>query len=276
MEDLPTIAADLAQSPIEAVRRASWRVISPISGSALSLLRVPSGDYLVGVANAPVSVHLTGFAISRYLVSNLEFAQFVDATDASPPPHWDLSAHDSAVEAIRHIADYPVVFVSYFDALKYCEFRSDEIHKVRLPTETEWEVSFSLRDDFTQRLTTYTWGNDFDSRKCNTAESGIGRVTPIGLYNSTGGDTEAGIADLCGNVWEWTCSRGRGIDGTEVEYPRAEEHYDAVDATVWAPRVQRGGTFIAEAGYATRTFRLINLPDLPLQDFGFRIVVMNW
>src|SRR5262249_6668905 len=147
---------------IEAIRRASWRVTGPISGSALSLLRVPAGDYLIGAANAPASIHLAKFAISRYLVTNLEFAQYVDATGASPPPHWNISEHDSAVDAVRRIADFPVVFVNYFDALKYCEFRSDDTHQVRLPTETEWEVSFSLCSDFTQRLTTYTWGNDFD------------------------------------------------------------------------------------------------------------------
>jgi formylglycine-generating enzyme required for sulfatase activity len=141
-----------------------------------------------------------------------------------------------------------------------------------MPTELEWEYAFCWDPHGGKAtLTEYPWGNDFVISRCNTRESGIGRPTPIGLYSPEGGDTRSGATDMTGNVLEWTLSRGRDGDGQAV-YPSKPEPYRPEEAEQWTPRVQKGGTFLGPRIMGTRTYRLINLPDLALQDFGFRIV----
>ena len=48
----------------------------------------------------------------------------------------------------------------------------------------------------------YPWGNEFDSEKCNTAESKIGKTTRVTRYPN--GLSPVGCYDMAGNVWEWT------------------------------------------------------------------------
>ena len=48
----------------------------------------------------------------------------------------------------------------------------------------------------------YPWGKAFDSLRCNSYESGLGRTTAVGLYPY--GKSPVGVLDMSGNVWEWT------------------------------------------------------------------------
>lgn len=48
----------------------------------------------------------------------------------------------------------------------------------------------------------YAWGEGFNKNKCNSFESRIGRTSAVGIFVE--GNTPEGIADLSGNVWEWT------------------------------------------------------------------------
>src|SRR5205823_2524143 len=101
-------------------------------------------------------------------------------------------------------ADHPVVYVSWRDAITYCEWLTDQLRQgvnianipdeafllvsqgkmsIRLLTEVEWEKAASWEPVRSQKRV-YPWGNDFDYRKCNTKESGIGDTTPIGQYSN--------------------------------------------------------------------------------------------
>jgi formylglycine-generating enzyme required for sulfatase activity len=54
-----------------------------------------------------------------------------------------------------------------------------------------------------QRL--YPWGDEFDSTKCNVQEQGTGDTTPIGTF-SPAGDSFYGVAEMYGNIREWTAT----------------------------------------------------------------------
>ncbi|EFK12202.1 conserved hypothetical protein [delta proteobacterium NaphS2] len=93
-----------------------------------------------------------------------------------------------------------MVLVSHEDATAFCEWRSQKENCiVRLPTEMEWEKAARGEDG-----RKYPWGDEFDSDRCNTRESGIGKTTSVLKYPE--GRSPYDAHDMAGNVWEWTQS----------------------------------------------------------------------
>ena len=98
---------------------------------------------------------------------------------------------------------------------------------------------------------------------CNTFESHIRRTTPVGLF--TGGSTPEGVADLAGNVWDWTSSAYLG-------YPY-EVTRDREDPTVERKRrVLRGGSWGNGRGNARTAYRSGDHPLDRYGSIGFRVV----
>lgn len=72
-------------------------------------------------------VRIPGFYIDRHLVTNEEYAQFVEETNRRYPDHWDGGYVPKGQEK------EPVVNVTYHDAKAYAAWLGK-----RLPTESEW------------------------------------------------------------------------------------------------------------------------------------------
>jgi len=128
------------------------------------------------------------FYLDRCLVTNRDF-------ECLAPSH--RRERDRYSEA----GDQPVIHVNWYEAQLYCRWRGPGF---RLPTEEEWEKAAAW-DPATGTKRKYPWGDAFDPAKCNTAESGPGRTTPVGAYPQ--GASAYGCHDMAGNVWEWTASR---------------------------------------------------------------------
>ena len=72
-------------------------------------------------------VWLDEFALAECQVTHAEYAQFLAATGHAQPPHWDDPEFSHP--------EQPVVAVSWFDAVAYCEWLSSEAgRRFRLPT----------------------------------------------------------------------------------------------------------------------------------------------
>ncbi len=141
------------------------------------------------------TVRVGALEIDRAPVTNGRYAAFVAATVHRAPAYWPRG------ECPASLRDHPVVGVDFFDAMAFALWA-----KGRLPTEREWVLASGLAAP-----SAYVWGNDFEASRCNTVRSGQKGTTPVGAF--AGGVAPSGCVDLCGNVWEMTCT----------PYPRDEE-----------------------------------------------------
>jgi formylglycine-generating enzyme required for sulfatase activity len=140
-------------------------------------------------------LNLPDFEIGLYTVSNIQYYSFIYNSGHRVPKSW-LGFHYPDGEA-----NFPVTGVSKSDTLEYCAWLSKSLNiEYRLPTEAEWEKAARGKDG---RI--YPWGDAFDPWRCNTLESAKHATTPNGSY-SPSGDSVYGVADMAGNVWEWTSS----------------------------------------------------------------------
>ncbi len=192
------------------------------------------------------------YFIARFPVTNLQYLKFAQSTDIPFHVSQDKIAH-------------PVIGITLVDAIKYCDwlnynYRNDipENYVYRLPTEAEWEKAargVNARN--------WPWGEKFDKSKCNSSESGNRDTTPVDKY-SPQGDSSFGVADMAGNVWEWTQSISKS-------YPYA--HNDGREnIKKKGNRTLRGGSFNMDQNKVRTTFRL-NHKDTPNFHVGIRVVV---
>src|SRR5437667_11415875 len=111
-----------------------------INGTELepALVRIPEGWVWMGSETGqdnerPVHrVWVDAFCLAACQVTNSQYARFLDSTGSNPPPFWQDSNFNHPQQ--------PVVAVSWFEAVRYCEWMSAITgRKYRLPTEAEWE-----------------------------------------------------------------------------------------------------------------------------------------
>jgi len=181
---------------------------------------IPAGKFTFGKPASPQEIDLPAFAIDKYEVTNKQYARF------NLDHKYDAGGDH-----------YPVTMVSRSDAVAHCEALDK-----RLPTEQEWEKAARGTDG-----RRYPWGNAFDKVLCITNETADGRtatVAPVGSCEK--GNSPYGVADMAGNVWEWTSS--------------FDQRYS----------ILKGGSFFEDGSYSTTYNSLLSIPDDAKDYVGFR------
>jgi len=161
----------------------------------------------------------------------------------------------------------PVVGVSWFEARAYGNWLAAQSGRpFRLPSEAEWEAA--ARGPSGHR---YAFGDAGPAMCCNTVEAHLRRTSPIGVFPE--GDTPTGLADMTGNVWEWTSSLfGRRQDGAEFKYPyRPDDGREDAHADSGVIRVARGGSWYYDLEASQATTRYTYYPDGRNVNVGFRL-----
>jgi formylglycine-generating enzyme required for sulfatase activity len=195
-------------------------------------------------ASGTGSVDVAAFAISRHEVTVAEFRAFAQVTG------WRGDAR-----ALAAPDAHPVTFVTWPEALAYCRWLSKQLGRaVRLPTEAEWEKAARGVD---ARI--YPWGNEPRRDRANYEGSS---PTPVGNYRCP--ECANGLADMSGNVWEWTISPYQ-----PYPYDPADDRANLDADALW---VIRGGHFGDPARMVRTTVRTGADPGARRPFIGFRVV----
>lgn len=161
----------------------------------------------------------------------------------------------------------PVVGITVYDAQAYCTWLAAQTDTpYRLPTEVEWEAAARG-----QSARVHGWGNTFDCLRSNTMETRLRCPTPVGVFVE--GDTPEGIADMSGNVAQWTSSLfGDSGDEAEYAYPyRSDDGREGFSLNPDVYRVARGGAWNDDRRKALATVRRNAKSSLRGYGLGFRV-----
>ena len=163
---------------------------------------------------------------------------------------------------------YPVSYVSWFDAIAFCKWLSRTCDgRYRLPTEAEWEYAcragthtpWSFGNDFS-RFSDYGWGSEVDGTDIDSPIRVASRkVNAFGLF------------DMHGNVSEW-CR-----DAFEPNVYTVEPRIDPLSRGVGKVRPSsrrsvRGGNCCCLPWFQRAAVRTSRPPDFSSFFLGFRVV----
>jgi len=224
----------------------------------MTMVYVPAGEFQMGIESGNSdektvhTVYLDAFWIDQTEVTNAMYTKCVMAEKCNPPSLTRSSSHYPYYEN-PVFRNYPVLYVSWYDANAYCSWTERE-----LPSEAQWEKAASW-DEETREHRLYPWGGTIDAGYANYSNN-VGDTTVVGGYKK--GVSYYGAYDMAGNLWEWTSSLYQ-------DYP-----YDAEDGRELISsaglRVLRGGSWRSIRAYLSSAFRNRVDPSNTNNDIGFR------
>ena len=201
------------------------------------------------------------YKASKYLASNQEFLEFVEAggyqtkkfwteegwswveyKKAEHPVYWlktkDGYQYRSMLEVIDMPWDWPAE-VNYLEAKAFCNWKSEVSGThVRMPTEAEWHQLRSLVDT--------------DQPYWKSAPGNINLEHGMSPCPVNRHAFDNDFFDIVGNVWQWTETPIDGFDGFEV-HPL----YDDFSAPTFDGKhnLFKGGCWISTGNYAIKDSR---------------------
>jgi formylglycine-generating enzyme required for sulfatase activity len=184
------------------------------------------------------------------------------ALHAYPPPQENPEAFTHPEQWANPLFNHPaqpVAGVCWFEAQAYTLWLGHVTGlPIQLPTEAQWEAA--ARGLAARR---WPWAADETPQRhqINSFEAGVRRPTPVALFTTS--HTPEGLADLAGNVWEWTTC-------ADTDSLQAETLHTCASGS--APRAVRGGGWNNPASVARAGCRFRSEPGNRLNSQGFRVV----
>jgi formylglycine-generating enzyme required for sulfatase activity len=182
----------------------------------------------------------------------------------TPGANWRQPAGPGS--SINGHENYPVVEITYADALAYAKWKGRA-----LPTEREWEWAARAGNtkaglDHDQPKNANTWQGIFPV--VNSDEDGFVGLAPAGCYPPNA----YGLYDMIGNAWEWTSDVF--APGHAAQEP--SQMGEARRAMANTSYVIKGGSFLCAPNYCMRYRSGAREPqeaDLAASHLGFRTVL---
>lgn len=230
----------------------------------LEVSHIPAGEFLMGSDKQKDKdaqdnelpqhrIYVSEFYIGRYPITNAQYAVFAKAQRLK----WEMP------QGKEH---HPVVNVSWNEAVAFCQWLSKQTKQnFRLPTEAEWEKA--ARGPSTSSGHIYPWGDVWEPNKANADEQ-FKDTTPVGKFSPVG-DSEYGVSDMSGNVWEW-CADWWARD--EYQNLKGQVVRDPTGPSTGRYRIVRGGAFSIAASSVRCAYRFVGDPFDRYRNYGFRVV----
>lgn len=198
------------------------------------------------------------FYMAKYPVTNSQYARFIEAggyeksvywpEETGARGWWEKEGREQGQPWSwddprfgRNRRGYPVVDVTWYEALAYCHWLTELLHRTEkgetllegeyeliagLPSAGDkgkgrWELTLPGEAEWLQAAGgegggRYPWDGEGESAgrlpedeqlrailaRANVKESDLGGTTPVAMYPA--GASPYGVMDMAGNVWEWT------------------------------------------------------------------------
>jgi 5-histidylcysteine sulfoxide synthase/putative 4-mercaptohistidine N1-methyltranferase len=221
---------------------------------------------------------LDEFLASKYIVTNGEFLEFVEAggyendqfweeegvswksyANAKKPPFWVDDKNGFKYRALSQIIDMPLdwpVDVNYHEAKAFCNWLSTKLNKpIRLPSEAEWHRLAGFAGIIDASV-------DNEDTKANINLL-YASSTPVTQF------VHGDYYDVVGNVWQWCETPIYGFEGFEIH-----PFYDDFSVPTFDGRhnIIKGGSFISTGNELLPSSRYAFRKHF-VQHAGFRYVL---
>jgi len=264
--------------------------VSPIN---LETALIPAGTFLMGSPESEVdrysdeiqyTVMLSAFKISKYEITNSQYAAFLNAKSigsdgkysagayptqaliyvSSGKYDWGLHYTNNQWIPVAGYENHPIINVTWYGASEFATYAGGT-----LPTEAQWEYAcrggtttpFNTGNCLSNTQANYYWGDPY-STCTNTVTFPPGKTQAVGTYPANA----YGMYDMHGNAWEW-CSDWYGT------YPTTAQTNPQGPST-GTVRVSRGGrtgssakncrsavrSYTSADTYSIRGFRVVFVP----------------
>ena len=177
--------------------------------------------------------------------------------------------------------DYPVYYVSWYDAISYCNAKSIEdgftpvysgsgsntvcdwnADGYRLPTEAEWE--YASRGGSLGNIDNFRYSGCHEESDLTSYAWYISNNSPAGSKEvRTKSPNQLGLYDMSGNEWEWCWDWYGNYNSNSQINPHG--------ANSGSYRVKRGGAWNGYSDHCRVAYRTFNTPTYSNQSIGFRI-----
>ncbi len=216
------------------------------------MVKIPGGDYIFrvqgieieGFNDAGVDVqypwedgarrfhehrmHIDAFFMDKYPVTNAQYKKFLDVTHYHPADDLNFLRDWKNGTYPDGWANKPVTWVSLEDARAYAAWAGK-----RLPHEWEWQYAAQGGDE--NRI--YPWGNTWAPDDVPVPDKGRLLSAPDNVDAHPSGTSSFGVADMVGNVWQWTDEYVD--DHTRGGILRGGSHYQPQGSIWYFPQAYR-------------------------------------
>lgn len=222
-------------------------------------------------------IEVLPFSASKYMISNAEFLQFVNAGGYNNKDYWNQEAwgwktqyniqhpkfwlpepggykYRAMFDEIELPLDWPVE-VNHYEAMAYCSWQGEGI---RLMSEAEWNLAtygtaVKGKSDGEDNINNYNLNLKF------------GSPSPVGMLQEA--KTASGLYDLRGNVWEWLGDNFNPLTGFKPHFLYTDNAAPFFDNQ---HKMMLGGAWVTNGTEALKYYRNWFRPYF-YQHAGFRI-----